>query len=186
MAPLPCEIEHRVDRHASLDGGRYAAVRIGRVAFAKQRVLSGERDERGEVPARGIAHERDTLGIDSELRSLSLRELHRGAHVLHRLGIGLLRGLGQAVWDREHGVAALGEPGPEDAVVVEIGEAPPSAVDRDHEGKFPRPLRRVQVPLQRYAAVNGILDFAALAGCTLHFFSLPVFRGGQTVTITLQ
>src|SRR5438477_30790 len=74
---------------------------------------------------------------------------------------------------REHCVAALGEPGPEDAVVVEIGEAPSSAVNRGHEGKFPRPLRRIQVPFQRYAAVDGIFDFAALAGCTVHFPSLP-------------
>src|SRR5207249_11643002 len=109
-----------------------------------------------------------------ELRSLSLRELHRGAHVLHRLRKRFLPGLGQTMRHCEHGVAALGEPGPEDAVVVEIGEAPPSAVDRDHEGKFPRPLRRVQVPLQRYATVDGVFDFATLAGCTIHFPSLPL------------
>src|SRR5216683_2369280 len=125
------------------------------------------------MPARGIPHERDALRIDPEVRGLSLGELHRGAYVLHRLGIDLLRRLGQAVGDGERDVAALGEPGPEDAVVVEIGEAPPSAVNRDHEGKFPRPLRRIQMPLQRYASVDGILDFAALAGCTVHFpFSL--------------
>src|SRR5216110_2915122 len=99
-----------------------------------------------------------------EIGRAALRELHRGAHVLHGLGIDLLLGLGQAVGDGERDVAALGEPGPEDAVIVEIGEAPASAVNRDHEGKFPRALRRIHMPLQRYAAVNGILDFATLAG----------------------
>src|SRR5882672_7976759 len=125
------------------------------------------------MPARGIAHERDALRVDLELVRPALRELHRGAYVLHRLGIDLLRRLGEAVGDGERDVAALGEPGAEDAVVVEVGEAPASAMNRDHEGKFPRPLRRVEMPLQRYAAVNGILDFAALAGCTIHcLFSL--------------
>src|SRR5206468_2053496 len=84
-----------------------------------------------------------------------LRELHRRAHVLHRLRKRFLPWLGQTVRHREHYVAALGEPGPEDAVVVEIGEAPSSAVNRDHEGKFPRPPRRIQLPFQRYAALDG-------------------------------
>jgi len=70
VAPLAREIEDRVDRHADFHRRRHSAVRIGGVAFAELRVLSGERDERGEVPARGIAHERDTLGIDSEFRGL--------------------------------------------------------------------------------------------------------------------
>src|SRR5712691_12553656 len=128
------------------------------------------------MPARGIPHERDALRIDPEVRGLSLGELHRGAHVLHCLGIDLLRGLGQAVGDGERDVAALGEPGPEDAVVVEIGEAPPSAVNSDHEGKFSGPLRRIQMPLQRHASVNGILDFTALTGCSIHSLSLPLPR----------
>src|SRR5258708_3662199 len=62
---------------------------------------------------------------------------------------------------------------PEDAVVVQIGEAPASAVDGDHDGKFSRPSRRIEMPLQRYAAVNGVFDFAALSRCTIHcLFSL--------------
>src|SRR5256885_1885500 len=51
VAPLAREIEDRVDRHAALHRRRHAAVGIGGVAFAKQRVLPRERDERGEVPA---------------------------------------------------------------------------------------------------------------------------------------
>src|SRR6267378_2764256 len=124
------------------------------------------------MPARGIAHERDALGVDLEIGRPALYELHRSAHVLYRFGMDLFRRLGQAVGDGERDVTALGEPGPELAVVVEIGEAPPSAVNRDHEGKFSRPLRRVKMPLQRYATVNGILDFAALAGCSIHPLSL--------------
>src|SRR5882762_1827388 len=121
------------------------------------------------MPARGIAHERDALGVDLEIGRPALYELHRSAHVLYRFGMDLFRRLGQAVGDGERDVAALGEPGPEDAVVVEIGEAPPSTVNRDHEGKFPRPLRRIQMPLQRYASVDGVFDFATLTGCTVHF-----------------
>src|SRR2546430_519558 len=56
VAPLAREIEDRVDRHADFHRRRHAAVRVGRVAFAKQRVLSGERDEPGEGPAPGITH----------------------------------------------------------------------------------------------------------------------------------
>src|SRR5437879_2856821 len=63
VAPLAREIEDRVDRHAGFHRRRHATVRIARVAFAKQRVLSRERDERGEVPARGIAHEGDALRV---------------------------------------------------------------------------------------------------------------------------
>src|SRR5258705_1830435 len=69
VAPLPREVEHRVDRYAGLDGGRDAAVRVGGVAFPEQRVLPRERDQRREVPARGIAHERSEEHT-SELQSL--------------------------------------------------------------------------------------------------------------------
>ena len=69
-------------------------MRVLRIAALQQGAVAGERDQRGELGARGIAPECNAIRIDFEILGLAAGELHRRAHVVHDLGIALLAGLG--------------------------------------------------------------------------------------------
>ena len=51
MQPLLIHVEHAVDRHGDLHLGALAAVRIALVGAGERGVVTGESDERRQMPA---------------------------------------------------------------------------------------------------------------------------------------
>src|SRR5207302_1170619 len=172
VAPLRRKVVDAVHRNHRLHLSRDLRVPLATIAVPEKRVLAGKRDERGEMRARGIAHQRDALGIDAELGGARLCELHRGPHVLHRFGIRLALRRGKPMRDSEHCVAALCKPGAEVAVVVQVGEPPAAAVHGDNHGEFPGALRRIEMRFQRDIAVHGIVQLALFDRIAHAFYSI--------------
>src|ERR1700675_4031013 len=75
----------------------------------KDGLIAGQRDQRGQMRAGGIADLADALGVDFEIAGRTAQELHRGAHIMHRRRIALLAWFAETVIDREDRIAGGGE-----------------------------------------------------------------------------
>ncbi|CAI7974664.1 hypothetical protein FRAHR75_1480005 [Frankia sp. Hr75.2] len=81
-------IEHRVDQDLS-----------GQCGAASVACQQGHRG--GQSTASAVAHDRDPCWVDPELDCVVSQPPQRGVAVLHRRGVGVLRG--EAILDRQHG-----------------------------------------------------------------------------------
>src|SRR5262245_38429740 len=105
------------------------------------------RQQRGHLPTRRFAYDRDAIWIDSEGFFISANEADRLAQVLDLILMAVL--WRQAVVYREPGEARFRQRLKQRRHVSHpVARLPPAAVRDDHGGKRPRPIRNVSVEVQ--------------------------------------
>lgn len=136
VLPLRQHVIDAVKSDDRLDLGEACGVAITLILARKQWFVAGERDERGEVCAGGIADQPDAAGIEAELGSPGAHKLHRRHHIADCAGPGLHTRSHQPVLDRKDRITVPREVIAPVRIEFAVADLPAAAMHADQYRRF--------------------------------------------------
>jgi hypothetical protein len=123
--------------------------------------LARERREGGQVRARGVADQPDTLRIETEFGGLGAHELLRGLVVVDGTGPSLHPWLHQPVLDRKDGIAVFCEVISPMRIEFVVADLPSAAVNANQHRRLAEAFRQIEIAEQTHALVLGKHDIGS-------------------------
>ena len=133
-------------------------MRVAAILSREQRLVAGQRNQRGKMRAGRVAHQPDAIGIDAESRGVGASELNGGFDIIDRRGKRLGAGLRQPVADRKDCEAMLGEESSPMPVGDGAADLPSAAVHGNHQWRLVEAFRQIEIARQGDPVMLRIFD----------------------------
>src|SRR5258708_24676811 len=124
------------------------------------RAVARDSNQCRQVRTGGVAHQSHAVRVGLEIGRLVFYKLNRGAHVLDRLWIARLAGLGETIVDGIERNPVLGEVRAPGAVSGSRSPLPPAAVCRNHHWILAGSIGDIIVARERDAVVSRVFQVA--------------------------
>ncbi len=151
MRPLRMHVIDAVEADHAFDVG--GNVGVGVVAIGGIELIAGQRHQRSEMGAGGIANKPDAIRIEIEFGGLGADELDRGFDVVNRGRIDA--GLSQPIVDGKHRIAGAGEEQAPIAIELLVADLPTAAMHGHQNRHLAAAFGQIKIADQLGAVVLG-------------------------------